>query len=600
MELVIPVVALGALYSLSKEPVRQQPQKEGFQNTVTNTVPPEQFQHPNATQLTQHLVPQPTAPAIIPASNSGTNYARYHGEYNSATSMFQPKKEAFGADGKDYSHQNMQPYYGSKERILYSSEGASEGRFDSYVGAGSTQITKNSQAPAFAPATNIQNPYGMPNHNDYYQDYAKSTASTRMNGIKLAETSEGRGLGGSATGGVSEYKSALDTRDNYMPKGVDEMRALNNPKSLETRLGGYEGAGHGYANDRPDHAPVHKNGPETYAEIGPERWFTTMGMETAPAARAMQVDRFTNRTDTDKNSDYTGSAGTTMPTQGAYLIEREFAPTFRQELGELPVGIASAEGRSGGSTTDYNRKAMPVFNNGRSIAPQTTYFGSGFSEVIGAVVAPLLDVLRPTRKQNTITNLRPYGSARAPVVNSDYRTPGMYLEPTIRDQTHVENYMPCINATSVQRPDGYTIAQVQVRNNERDTTTDFEYTGAAASAHLAPRLHENADIRPDGNKIQTLAGRMVPGTSNTFAGPANMGSMTYRSAGYSEQINNRASISTSGIGGGINAFPNASQIGAYNPRYNTPVEKDVGLGRNDPALMNEAFRSNPYVHQLRV
>jgi hypothetical protein len=174
----------------------------------------------------------------------------------------------------------------------------------------------------------------------------------------------------------------------------------------------------------------------------------------------------------------------------------------------------------------------------------------------------------------------------------------MYLEPTIRDQTHVENYIPGINATSVQRPDGYTIAQVQLRDNERDTTTDFEYTGAAASANMAPRLQENHNIRPDGNKLQTLAGRMVPGASNTFAGPSNAGSLTHRSSGYSEKSNNRATFSTSGLGGGMNAMPNASQIGAYNPRY--AAVEEVGLSRNDPSLMTEAFRANPYVHQLRV
>jgi hypothetical protein len=590
MELVIPVIALGALYSLSKEPQQQQqPTKE----YPTKEQQQQQQQQQQLQQLQQLQQPQQQIKEKQPAPYSGSNYAKYNGGENATGAMFKPQQESFGPSGKDYSHQNMQPHFGSRERTLYSVEGASEGIFDHYSGAGSTQITKSSQAPAFSPASNLQNPYGMPNNNDFYQDYVKTTASTRMNGVKLTEVNEGRGLGGGAT-----YQSALDSRDTYMPKGIDDMRAINNPKSLETRLGGYEGAAHGYANERVEHAPVHKNRPDTFAEIGPERWFTTMGQETAPAARSMQIDRFTNRTNTDYQSEYTGAAGSVMPSQGAYLIEREFAPTFRQELGDLPIGIASAEGRSGGSTFDYNRKAMPVYNNGRSAAPQTTYFGSGFSDVIGAVVAPLLDALRPTRKQNTITNMRPYGSAKAPVIRSDYRSAGMYLEPTIRDQTHVENYIPGINATSVQRPDGYTIAQVQLRDNERDTTTDFEYTGAAASANMAPRLQENHNIRPDGNKLQTLAGRMVPGASNTFAGPSNAGSLTHRSSGYSEKSNNRATFSTSGLGGGMNAMPNASQIGAYNPRY--AAVEEVGLSRNDPSLMTEAFRANPYVHQLRV
>lgn len=506
-----------------------------------------------------------------------------------------PTADLSTVDGRDYSHTNMTPHFGSKSRALRPVDGQRDATMDTYSGAGSLHQTKQSQAPLFAPASALTNPYGMESHTNEYQQYYQRVASTSMNGVALPAQSEGRGIGkavGEGPGGA--YVSAIDARDALLPRGVDELRAANNPKSSEHSLGGLEGAAGGYANHRPDHAPVHKNRPETFAEIGPERYFTDVGLERAPTARAYHVEKFTNRTETDASSGYVGAAGGTgegvLHAPGAYLMDIEHNPTSRQELGALPIGIAAAAGRSGGSDQDYLRNGMPVYATNRSAMPQDAYFGSGFADAIGAVVAPLLDALRPTRKQNTVANLRPYGAGKAQVASADFRTPGMSLPPTIRDQTMVANYnhMPAVNALA--NSDGYTIAEIQLRDNARATTSGVEYTGNAQSAHLRPRMQEDVDFRPDGQKVQTLAGRMVPGVSPAFAGPSNFGHVAYRGSGYAE--------TTPSLGAPAQAArstPHSGQIGEFQTRYAQPA--DQGTSRIDPALMSEAFRNNPYVHR---
>jgi hypothetical protein len=508
------------------------------------------------------------SPAV--ASTSGPRYTSLTGHSKTAS---------------EFTHDNMVPFFGGKGRMssAYTPDNMADPLFDNYTGAGSTQIIKTNQSPMFPPSDSLHYANGSPNNTAFYQERAQSVLSGTMNGVKLGQVSEGRGLGGGTT-----YQSALDARDSYMPKTVDDLRMAGKPKSSEHRIMGYEGGGHGAATHRLDHAPVPKNRPETFVEIGPERYFTTMGIATAPTARPVQIEKLTNRQDT--TGEYTGSARSSAPHQGAYASDIEYKPTNRQEIGALPIGIASAAGRSGGNDAEYDRYNMPVYKNNRTQGTQDTYFGSGFTTAIGAVVAPLLDVLRPTRKENVIGNMRPYENAKAQVTRADFRTPGMYLEPTIRDSTHVENYIPGKNAGL--QSDGYRNAEIQVVPNERDTTTDFEYTGVAASAHSKPRAHEDNAYLPNGNKVQTLQGQMVQGTAPRFDG--NFGEVTHRSTGqtYNKQVSDRPAVATTGP-----AFtPSSSQIGAYNPRY-VPQSVDAGTSRIDDTLMS-AFKNNPYTHKL--
>lgn len=618
MELLIPLVAIGGLYGIynndKSEP--RNPKRHGTHEAFSGPVPP-LAPAPNPGSIAPvaepvrgpYTIPEPVAAnenAVLGMGGAGRfgDVNKYHGtpyttKYFDGTkdpnyvppfqttppsanttyeSLTGPKPASY------FNHDNMTPFFkGRGGRANQSSSDANAPMLDSYMGGGSTQITKQSQAPFFAPTGNHTWTHGTPNHSDYFQ--SRTYSSRLQNGARpFEEQSEGRGLTRDRTGADGQgaaYQNALADRDLYMPKTVDELRQGGNVKSSEHRLLGYEGPGQSHTTERPDHAPVYKNRPETFAAVGPERYFTTKGVETAPASQAEQIERFTQRQTTQ--GEYVGAASGTTEAIGAYALDQTHDPTWRQELGEMPVGIISAAGRAAGRD-DYERKNMPVYANNRSVAPQETYFGSGVSTAVSDVVVPLLTTLRPSRKENAVGNVRPYENAKSITAPAYYRDPDRYLEETIRDTTHVENYLPGVSASTGQNGGAYKNLKIQVRPNERDTTTDFSYSGAAQAAVPAPRAHEEVDYRTNNNKIQTLESQMVRGNHRQFN--ANAGETTSLRREL-ERPNDRAIAATTGP----QLTPSSSQLGQLQTRH--AIQKDAGISRIDPAL-SDAFRNNPY------
>ena len=73
-------------------------------------------------------------------------------------------------------------------------------------------------------------------------------------------------------------------------------------------------------------------------------------------------------------------------------------PSKHIDLGPVPVKPAMRIGANGGNEADYGMKSVMVYENNRSANVQDTYFGA-FSSAIGAVVSPLLDVVRPSQRK---------------------------------------------------------------------------------------------------------------------------------------------------------------------------------------------------------
>lgn len=637
MEFAIPLLALGGFYSIyntekeksstadrdrewgEKRAIqRRGERREGFEDTSNNKEGDgkrkenEKEQTPvysssspvqQAPSATDYTIPEPVAAS---RSNQLGDVNKYQGNAYTTKYFDGSKDHAYIAPfqtspasanatypslsgpkpASHFEHDNMVPFFKGRGagRTNLSTADANTPLLDSYVGGGSTQIVKDSRAPSFAPTGNNSWTHGAPNNSDYFQE--RTYASSRMDGVKpFQEQSEGRGLTRDRTseGQAAVYQSSLADRDLFMPKTVDELRQAGKAKSSEHRLLGHEGPAFSQTTERFEHAPVYKNRPETFAEIGPERYFTTKGVETAPAGRADQVERFTQRQ--HAHTEYVGAAGGTTEANGAYALDKQYEPTWRQELGELPVGIISAAGRVAGKG-DYDRVNMQttIYANNRSAAPQETYFGSGLSTALGAVVAPLLTALRTTRKETAVGNVRPYENAKSVNAPAYFRDPDRYLEETIRDTTHVENYISGIAAATSQNGGAYKNAEIQVRPNERDTTSDFSYAGVAQSATLKPREHEETDYRTNNNKSQTLQSQMVRGNTKMFN--SDMGKINHQKEG--ARINDRAAAATAGP----QSTPSASQIGMLQTRHGI-AQKDAGLSRIDPTL-SESFKNNPY------
>ncbi len=102
---------------------------------------------------------------------------------------------------------------------------------------------------------------------------------------------------GYTTDGGVGFNNGMETRDSWLPKTVNELRVDTNPKTT-FGLSGHEGPANSMIKASPageTQGRVEKKLPDSYYTVGPERWFTTTGLEKAQTARGNEILRDVNR-----------------------------------------------------------------------------------------------------------------------------------------------------------------------------------------------------------------------------------------------------------------------------------------------------------------
>ena len=602
MELAIPLVALGGLYFVfNKEKNQGGSKEESFVGQHRSQLPNVDIPNNNypseypiisqETQMTSQL-------SKVNAIDSGAVYTDKYFNPELNGSMVKSYRNMSDADSNtpaDYlsltgnkvdstyfNHNNMVPFFGGKIRSRNLDANSNEGILDNYQGQGSQTITKSEQSPLFAPGENYNYAFGTPNMNDFYQ--SRVNPSLRMANVKpFEEQRVGPGLGlGYTTEGSGGYNSGMGERDKWLDRGVDELRVANHQKSSEHGLLGREGPAMSNITYRGEHAPVNKNRQDTAFELGADRLFTTMGVETAPAARGIAIEKAGNyRPET--TTSYTGIAGAAIDST---YNTGEYMPSTHQDLGAVPIGIAT--GRSFATEGDYESKSKFAYPNNRTANYENNpdnYFGM-VSGVVNAAIAPLLDVLRPSRKENTIGNLRLYENAGSTVPLSYIFNPTDRPAPTIRETTEKNKYIYGVNAN--QRGGGYETNEYQSIPNERDSTSVYYAGGSSASAGTLEARRYDAEYNQRNNDIKssTINGRMVPGNMDLLNVDIN------QRARNGEIKNNRA----------LNMTNLPTQLYSTNQMgvkglETQPLYSNIQLDRNTPEIL-DAFRKNPYTHSL--
>ncbi len=220
----------------------------------------------------------------------------------------------------------------------------------------------------------------------------------------------GPGLGlGYGTEGAGGYNSGNMMRESWLPKTVDDLRTANKQKASEVMQLGHEGPAKSRITNVGILGAFQKNRPETAFEWGHDRLFTTTGIAKGETLHSIPIERHVVRPET--TVDYNGVAQSLHAQQA---MPGEILPSHRTENGPTQLGAANAVGRGFSSEGDYGLKSKQVYANNRSSNVQEDYFGA-IGSSIGAVVAPLLEIMRPSRKENTTGNLRVYGDAKTAV-----------------------------------------------------------------------------------------------------------------------------------------------------------------------------------------
>ena len=595
MEVIVPLFALSSLYLINNQN-KKKDETEEFSN---------QSGLPNTN------VPDENYP-IVSNDTSKTSELSVNNRYDNGGGVYTDKYfnqqqvshdtgiEYMSLDGSKVSadhfkHNNMVPFFGGNLKTSSTRESANESLLDHATGAGSQIIKKQEQSPLFAPGENLQWAHGMPNQSDFIKSRINpSLKMSNVNPFKQESVAPGLGLG-YTTEGSGGFNSGMEQRDLWKPKTADELRVDNNPKSSGYMLYGHEGPANSQIKNiatREQMGIMEKHRPERSFELDQRnvegfsngerdigRLFTTGGVQKGQTMRSVPVARHVSRPDTAV--EYIGAAG--YQNDGTY-VPGEYMESKNQQLGAPQFGSASAQGKYLPTEADYGIKSKHAYPNNRSANKQDSYFGL-VSGSIGAAVAPLIDILRPSRKENVIGTLRPYQNPGTSVPQSYIFNPADKLTTTIRETT--ENSKNHLNVNANQRGGAYQNTEHQVASTTRNETGNFYYAGVAGAGDgtRQPSSYESGyNQRNNDIKSSTIDGYMVKGNMSLMNDKVN-----FRQVSRDEKLKNTRPVT----GTMPYRSPDVSSMGRLSGNEKA-LYSNIQADRVNPEFLNN-LHSNPYV-----
>ena len=571
--LAIPIVILGSIYILSEQEKKASTKNIAVQEKIQkeNFVSGGSRQTENFSNYKEEILPQ-VSPINLPVNLLSGQQANLD----------------------EFRHNNMQHYYGGKLRGYSGNLNSTESILDSKQGNGSQQFSKSEVAPLFRPDENSHRPNGTPNNSDFFQ--SRMNESMKMSNVTLwepqrvgpglnmgygSQNSNGFNTGG--TQGGDGFNAGMMAREAWMPKTADDLRVENKPKT-SFDLDGHQGPALfpiKMAGPNSKIGVIEKHLPDKSYESGPNRWFTTTGVEQAPPIRSTQLIPMENRPTTSR--EYYGS-GSGSNGQATYT-NSEFEDSKRQNLSGLPLSNASATGTNFANPNDYGSQNYNILQNNRTTSKEGNEFG-GVYGMAKAAMAPILDIFRPTRKENVIGNLRETGNVNGLTPTGHLFNSHDKTKVTNREMTTNKINLNYVNVQGQNNSgNAYMVTDHQNYNNQR-TSTNKEYIGNGNSNVQGLRPYNSAYAQQNiANK--TYEARTNQGNMSLFNNHNN--STTSRNDTIFQQNrppitnNNQSIIPSREFMGEINGMQ------SYDVNYNA--------SRMDESLLS-AFKNNPYTKSL--
>ena len=200
-------------------------------------------------------------------------------------------------------------------------------------------------------------------------------------------------------------------------------------------------------------------------------------------------------------------------------------------------------------------------------------------------MAPINDMLRPSRKENAVGNIRIMGSINNKESQGSYVTnKNDRPRTTIRDMTGDRIDLNHVNVQN-QRSDGYLSTGMVPIQNQRDSTS-ISYTGGGNSQAPGMRNTNGKQLRVD-NVNKSYESRPTIGSTNKFMGSIN--AVTNRNE--LDRNNNRMWVPA-------NMPANIPSREFMGESQSTPFSyPEQCNNRLDDSLLT-AFKNNPYTQSL--
>ena len=601
MELAIPLVALGGMYVISN----QNKNKEGlkrkseafnnmgirtnlqektpdskFSNYLPNTnIPPQNYPIMNNKELIDNVQEYPNPNT---ATDKYFNQNAYQQKEINGTPISNNIQQLYSLTGnymdtKMFTHNNMVPFNGGKPKGQIYNNNNAETILDNYVGNGSQIIKKIEQAPLFKPQDNVQWTHGMPIMSDFYQ--SRQNPVNKNNMVKPFESIRvGPGLDkGYSTEGSLGFNSGMEARDKWLPKTVDELRVSTNPKQ-EYDLNGLQGPAQSVIKNVGLEGKIEKYRPDTFFINTQDRWLTTTGAEKAGQLVPDFIVKPSTRNET---SNYQHG------TPNAVLKTASYVPTTHEESKRTQLNGYDI-GHSGSRSAPLEHKAIDNrhtshtnYENNRSVNQHANTFGSGFSKAVGAVIAPIMDILKPSRKEEYSCNMRIFGNIVGETPGNYVLTPGDVPNTTVKETTLFQPNSFIGNQTENA---AYLVSEQQSFDCQRDTVNHNNFMGM--SSKHGSRQYDSVYRQTNSEaKEKSIVGRVNQGNAKQYNSQMNM-SMSKLD---SDRDNNRLWAPQAVIPNGpsVQTFGKMAQV----PQY---MDNCIGCDRINPDIL-DAVKSNPYV-----
>ena len=592
MEFALPLIALGGMYVVSNqktescEKSKRKITQESFtnmgakRNYLPNTdIPPQNYPITNNKQLVS-TVQEYHNPNASTDKYFNQNY--FESKENAGIKVGNTPQQIYSMSGnyldsKTFKHNNMIPFDGGKIKGYTYDMNIAETILDNMVGTGSQNIKKIEQAPLFKPEDSMNYIYGAPNQSDFYQ--SRVNPGTRNNNVKPFDSvTVGPGLNqGYTTQGSGGFNSGMEFRDKWLPKTVDELRVETNPK-MEYSLNNHEGPSYSYVQNRGLIGRVEKQLPDTFYIQTQDRWLTTTGAEKAQMTRPIEEMGIIRRNNVDVN--YSGPAGTGENVAGYVAGAHE--ETKRQKSETKDVGHSNAQGQG----PEFQKNTLGTFTNyntHRSTLREVDTFRSGFSGAIGAVIAPLMDILRPSRKEEVVGRTRIYGDAGTSVASNYVINPNDVTQTTIKQTTL---YSPEFFINN--QKEGHYVNTYKTTDETQRDTSSVEYIGSVGNNYEGNMVY-NAAYNQQNNdiKAQTIYNRPNVGGTQIFNQQMNVNIARQDADRYNNRLFTPSSV--------VPMPPAKENYGHQNgpQQYNEQIQ----LQRNTADIV-DAFRQNPYTQSL--